>query len=116
MNSETSHDELFIEPQLGFSPSTLSRLLDLSIPALARDRAIGCLGSIPFVKVGRKVVYPKSAVQDWLKANLQRGGNSSLPLSPRSPGRPKGSTKAAIKSLRNTTSSPNVLHTEGVKK
>lgn len=45
MNSETSHNELFIEPQLGFSPSTLSRLLDLSIPALARDRASGCLAA-----------------------------------------------------------------------
>lgn len=116
MNSETTHDELFLEAQLGYSPSTLSVLLNLSIPALARDRAIGCLGSIPFVKVGSKVIYPKAAVQEWLEANLQRGAIPTLPLGARAPGRPKGSTKAAIKSQRNTICSPNELLAKGVNK
>lgn len=96
MNTETKLDELSIEPVLAFSPSTASRVLDVSIPALARDRATGCLGSIPFVKIGRKVLYPKVAILEWLEKNLQRGESSTLPIGPRSPGRPKGSTKSQI--------------------
>lgn len=87
---------LNFEPILGYSPSTLSILLDLSIPALARDRAVGCLGSLPFVKIGRKVIYPKAAVQEWLKFNIQYGRSATQPEGPRSPGRPKGTTKVAI--------------------
>lgn len=108
-------DELSIEPVLGFSPSTLSRLLDLSIPALARDRAIGCLGSIPYVKIGRKVIYPKLAVQEWLKVNLKSGESPTLPVGPRSPGRPKGTTKAAIKAQQNVTKSHDRTTVKGVK-
>lgn len=96
MNTEPNLNGLSNEPVLGFSPSTLSRLLDLSIPALARDRAVGCLGSIPYVKIGRKVIYPKVAIQEWLAANLQRGESQTLAAGPRSPGRPKGTTKSQI--------------------
>lgn len=109
-------EEITIEPVLGFSPSTLCRLLDLSIPALARDRATGCLGSIPFVKIGRKVIYPKFAVQEWLNANLKHGIFTSQPSVPRLPGRPKGSTKSLIKARRNQSEKNIISNSEKVGK
>ena len=50
-----------------FTPSTLEEKIGLSKSTLARYR---CEGNGPaYIKVGRKILYPKQAVNDWMQEN-----------------------------------------------
>lgn len=88
---------------LGYSPKELSEALSVSLSSLARDRENGCLGGMPFAKLGSRVVYPRVAIEEWLIART----SSSLFTSEneiksdllvlRKPGRPKGTTKTELR-------------------
>jgi hypothetical protein len=45
--------------------------LGISLVGLARDRIHGNLGGIPFYRVGRRVFYRKTALDDWVAAQLK---------------------------------------------
>ncbi len=88
---------------LGYSPKELSEALSVSLSSLARDRANGCLGGIPFAQLGSRVVYPRVAIEEWLTARtsspLFTTGNEikSDLLVLRKPGRPKGTSKSELR-------------------
>jgi hypothetical protein len=88
---------------LGYSPKELSEALSVSLSSLARDRANGCLGGIPFAQLGSRVVYPRVAIEEWLIARTSSSPyisgdelKSDL-LVLRKPGRPKGTTKSELR-------------------
>lgn len=45
--------------------------LGLSVASLARDRARGNLGNIPYYLVGRRVFYRRTEIDSWVSAQLQ---------------------------------------------
>lgn len=91
---------------LAYSPKDFSLVSGLSISSLTRDRKNGCLGGIPYVNLGGRVVYPVAAVQDWFNQNLKHGRHDLLPevvgLQKRGRGRPAGTTKAFLKNQKTT--------------
>jgi helix-turn-helix protein len=97
---------LDLENKLAYSPEELSKLISVSEETLYKDRVKGHLG-IPFVKMGKRIIYPKAKVEEWLI-------NSSITPSQyqaqkiktetgvvkRSRGRPVGTTKATMAKRR----------------
>ena len=88
--------------KLAYSPKELSKALSLSTHTLAKDRKVGHIG-IPFVKLGNRIVYPVTKVQEWLEnsskspeqyqAKIISINNTEVK---RSKGRPKGTTKVEL--------------------
>lgn len=102
-----SVSEKSLLPLLGYSPKQLSEALSVSLSSLARDRVNGCLGGIPFAELGTRIVYPKVAIEEWLTARTSSSLFTSLNdvksnlLVLRKPGRPKGTTKSALRKRGN---------------
>lgn len=93
-------------PYLAYSPEALSEVLSISVTSLYRDRQSGCMGGIPFVEIGNRIVYPISLVEEWLLKNAKVGiytkpiiCNKHSDIK-RQRGRPKGTTKVAIAAQR----------------
>lgn len=49
----------------------LAALLGVSVPTLTRLRLYDTDQSPPFVKVGARVLYPRTAVESWVSARMQ---------------------------------------------
>jgi hypothetical protein len=84
--------------KLAYSPHELSIALSISIPTLARDRASGSSGGIPFVVIGGRILYPSQLVQEWLNKRSTQGNQDKIKVMQtdgikRLRGRPKGTTK-----------------------
>ncbi len=97
-----------LNPQyLAYSPETTSEITSISITSLYRDRQTGCMGGIPFVQIGNRIVYPVALVEEWLLKNARVGIYSKSKICnehsdvKRQRGRPKGTTKVAIAAQRN---------------
>lgn len=63
-----------IESKDFLTPTQLKRLLGISIPTQAKMRARqGYFGNeahpLPFIKLGARVFYRKSAIDEWIRAN-----------------------------------------------
>ncbi|EJF35819.1 hypothetical protein HMPREF1317_0300 [Schaalia georgiae F0490] len=57
-----------------YTPAALAAELDMSVDALKVLRSRG--GGPPFVRVGRRVVYPVVGVRIWALQHMIRGGAS----------------------------------------
>lgn len=67
-----------IESNDFLTPTQLKRLLGISIPTQAKMRARqGCFANeahlLPFIKLGARVLYRKSAIDEWVRANENSG-------------------------------------------
>ncbi len=90
--------------KIAYSPEELSKVLSISIPTLARDRANGNSGGIPYVQVGGKILYPRHLIENWLTRKAINGLQekdkvSQLETIKRKRGRPKGTTKVYLNKL-----------------
>jgi sorbitol-specific phosphotransferase system component IIBC len=63
------HSELPTLPEaLAVNTSTAAALIDSTEATLEKDRATGHLG-VPFVRAGRRIIYPIADLNAWLNAN-----------------------------------------------
>jgi predicted DNA-binding transcriptional regulator AlpA len=92
--------------KLAYSPEELSKLISVSEETLYKDRVHGHLG-IPFVKMGSRVVYPKSKVEEWLVNSSVTPAQyqaqkimTNFGEVKRSRGRPAGTTKSEMDKRR----------------
>ena len=60
------------KPLICYSASEIARITGLSISTI---RKLTRKGELPHVKVGRRIVYPVTAIHEWLFANTI--GNAS---------------------------------------
>ncbi len=54
--------------ELAVDTAIAAALIDSTEATLEKDRATGHLG-VPFVRVGRRIIYPLADLHAWLKAN-----------------------------------------------
>lgn len=76
MNDIEQHQHL---QSLGWTPAEAAKALGVAQISLARDRASGRLGGIPFVRVGGRIIYLREQVLAWLVEHSQRGSNKPRP-------------------------------------
>jgi len=50
-----------------YSESEMAAILGFKAATLKKNRSLG-KGHPPFIKIGRRAVYPKKEAQNWLKA------------------------------------------------
>lgn len=84
---------------LGYSPAELSAVMGISVSSLSRDRRNGCLGGIPYIEIGGRIVYPIEIVFQWFNEKTKRGHldkSSDIEVVRRGRGRPVGTTKLSI--------------------
>jgi len=63
------HRTGFTPPEaLAVDTAIAAALIDSTEAALEKDRATGHLG-VPFVRAGRRIIYPLADLHAWLKAN-----------------------------------------------
>lgn len=67
-----------IESDEFMTPTQLKRMLGISILTQTKMRARqGCFANdknpLPFIKLGARVLYRKSSIDEWLKANKNKG-------------------------------------------
>ncbi|CUU87925.1 helix-turn-helix domain-containing protein [Campylobacter hyointestinalis subsp. hyointestinalis] len=67
-----------IESDEFMTPTQLKRMLGISIPTQTKMRARqGCFANdknpLPFIKLGARVLYRKSSIDEWIKANENKG-------------------------------------------
>ena len=63
-----SYDKL---PDL-LDPEQTAQLLGLEMSTLAKYRCVG-RGEIPYIKICRRIKYPKKLLADWIMKNLHGG-------------------------------------------
>ena len=61
-------DRTLLNPteQLAVAPSIAAKIINSTSASLEKDRSVGHLG-IPFVKVGKRVIYCLSDLKTWLE-------------------------------------------------
>ncbi|CUU76594.1 Helix-turn-helix domain [Campylobacter hyointestinalis] len=67
-----------IESDEFMTPTQLKRMLGISIPTQTKMRARqSCFANdknpLPFIKLGARVLYRKSSIDEWIKANENKG-------------------------------------------
>lgn len=67
-----------IESDEFMTPTQLKKMLGISIPTQVKMRARqGCFANdenpLPFIKLGARVLYRKSSIDEWIKANENKG-------------------------------------------
>lgn len=103
--NELKENSLLEVKKITYSPAEFSAASGLSISSLSRDRLNGCLGGIPFIQMGGRILYPIMAIEQWLVKQIKHGQHGYLPNplnEKRGRGRPAGTTKAFLKHQKTT--------------